>query len=90
MKKEIYNFDTSSQGPGLPVQTQPTKPENPVASAPASKADNLIKSAVKIESDSDSPPVRRSGPVGFMSQAPVEEIEVSGPENELDDDDFWN
>ena len=88
-----FSSSSSSNDPGPPVQTKPDyladKP------GPGAKPDNVAKPVVKIESDSDSPPARRpGGPMGlannFSPQGAVEDLDISGPENELDDDDFWN
>jgi len=68
-----------------------TKPEaaKPVQAKPA----NPVQ-ALNFQSDSDSPEMKQK-PMGatnpyFQSPNVQEEIDISGPENELDDDDFWN
>ena len=87
-------FSSTSSSIDAPVKTKPTLPEPSKIGPPAIKPENQTKSIVHLDSDSDSPPpVRRSGGVAaikFSPRGPVEDLEISGPENELDDDDFWN
>ena len=53
--------------------------------------------AINLESDSDSPEIKQKPQSDGVSKLTFlipagndEDLEISGPENELDDDDFWN
>lgn len=96
LQQQKMRFSSSSSNNSLHEKKASVQPR-PMQPSVKQEAGKPVQ-AINLESDSDSPEIKqpqpRSGGVSNLT-FPIPagndaDLEISGPENELDDDDFWN
>ena len=93
--KPKLRFSSSSS---LEEKKAPIKPANLIQDKPANPVAKPVQAPLNLHSDSDSPEMEQKQVSGaarpanlvFTIPQAAEDLDISGPENELDDDDFWN
>ena len=93
--KPKLRFSSSSS---LEEKKAPIKPVNLIQDKPANPVAKPVQAPLNLHSDSDSPEMEQKQVSGaakpanlvFTTTQAAEDLDISGPENELDDDDFWN
>ena len=93
--KPKLRFSSSSS---LEEKKPQVKPANLIQDKPANPVAKPVQAPLNLHSDSDSPEMEqkqvsgttRAANLVFTIPQAAEDLDISGPENELDDDDFWN